>query len=153
MKPLAVGAERCTGDQIRIPPRVVHDHAVASVAVDDHPVPPAGRAMDGAPMQVAAGDGDAAINLPLDRQKIGSLLKPRNDAVVAQGLELGGDIGRVAKPLHRCQILVIPVGPMESAGFQGLQQHRAARREAGAIALAALRRVALRKIGHAGQGV
>ncbi len=153
MQRLAIGADGFAGEQIGIPPRVVDDHRVSGVPVGDRPMPPAARAMHWATVQVSAGNRDAASDLVLDRQKIGRLVKPRSDAVVGQGLDLGRGLRGVAEPLHRRQVLIIPVGPMKGAGLQGFQQHRATGREAGAVPLPQLRRIPLAVIGHAGQWI
>ena len=123
------------------------------MAVDDQPVAGSGGSIDGASMDVAAGHRDAAGDLLLDQLEVGGLDQPGGEAVVGEGLELGVGVGGVAVALHHRQVLVVAIGARKRAGLEGLQEHGATGREAGAIALAQLGRIALLEVGHAHQGV
>jgi hypothetical protein len=69
-------------------------------------------------------------------------------AIEGEGLQLGDGVGGVGtglllavsadKVLHHRQDLVVAIGALERAGLDGLQEHGAARGEAGAIALGQL---------------
>ncbi len=65
VQPHAVGVEGGATDQMRLPPRVVHHHMAGGVVVDDQPVPRAGESIDRAAVDVAARNGDTAVDLLL----------------------------------------------------------------------------------------
>ncbi len=123
------------------------------MAVDNQPVAGSRGPIDGAPVDVATGHRDATDDLLLDQLEVGGLHQPGGDAVVGEGLELGGGVGGVSTTLHHRQVLVVAIGARKRAGLEGLQEHGAAGREAGAIALAQLGGIALLEVGHTHQGV
>jgi hypothetical protein len=79
------------------------------VVIDDQPVPRSGGSLHRAAVDVAAGHRDVAVDLLLQQLEVGVLY-------------------------HR-QVLVVAIGAVERAGFDGLQEHGAAGGKAGAIAL------------------
>ena len=89
-------------------------------------------------MDVAAGDGDAAVDLLFNQPEVRVLHQPGCDAVVGQGAELGIGIGGVAKALHHRQVLVVAIGALECSGLDGLQEHGVAGEKAGPVALGKL---------------
>ncbi|MFM9102739.1 MAG: hypothetical protein ACKOPS_16000, partial [Cyanobium sp.] len=91
-------------------------------------------------MEVAAVAGDSAVDLLLDQLEVRVLHQPGRDVEMGQGLNLGIGVGSVAKALDDLQVLVVAIGALERAGLDGLQEHGAARGEAGAIALGQLGR-------------
>jgi hypothetical protein len=125
-------------DQIGLSPGVVHHHLGGGVADHDQPVARAGGPIDQAPVEVAAGNGDAAGDLLLDQLEVSVLHQPGRHAVMGQGADLGVRVGGVAKALDDRQDLVVAIGALERAGLDGLQEHGAAGGEAGAIALGQL---------------
>ena len=152
-EPHAIGIEGGAAEQIGLPPGVVHHQVGGGVADDDQPVPRAGGPFHRAAVDVAAGHREAAGDMLLDQIEVGALDQPGGDAVVGEGLELGVGVGGVAVALHHRQVLVVAIGTRKRAGLEGLQEHGATGREAGAIALAQLGRIALLGVGHTPQRV
>ena len=130
-----------------------HTIAVGGVSINEQPVPRGGAANDWAAVDVESGHRDAAGVLLLDQLVVGGLDQPGGDAVVGEGLELGGGVGGVSVALHHRQVLVVAIGARKRAGLEGLLEHGATGREAGVIALAQLGGFALLEVGHTHQGV
>lgn len=161
-QPHPVGIEGGAAEQIGLPPRVVHHQMGGGMAVDNQPVAGSLGPIDGASMDVAAGHQDATDDLLLDLLEVAGLHQPGADAVLGEGLQLSVGVGGVAtdlllavyddKLLHHLQVGVIAIGAQEGAGPEGLQEHGATGREAGAIALAQLGGIALLEIGHTPPG-
>lgn len=130
-----------------------HAIAVGGVSINEQPVLRGGGANDRAAVDVESGHRDAAGVLLLDQLVVGGLHQPGGAAVVGEGLELGVGVGGVAVALHHRQVLVVAIGARKRAGLEGFQEHGAAGRKSGAIALAQLGGIALLEIGHTPQGV
>ncbi len=109
----AVGSDCGAAEQVGLPPRVVPHHMGGRVADDDQLVAGPSGSIDGAPVDVAAGQRDATGDLLLDQLKVSCLHQPGGDAVVGEGLELGVGVGGVAVALHHRQVLVITIGALE----------------------------------------
>ena len=144
-------------------PWVVHNHLGGDVAVNEQPVARASGPLHQPAVEVAAGHRDTADDLLLDQLEVSVLHQPGCDAEMGEGLDLSVRVGGITtclllavyddKVLHHRQVLVIAIGALERARPDGLQQHGAARREAGSIPLGQLRRIALAEPRHTHQRV
>ena len=108
----------------------MHDQVRGIDADDDQPVAPAGVAADRTAMEIAAGDGDAGVNLLFHRLEAGWVAESGVDAVAGQSLNLGYWVRRVAELPHQRQVLVVSVGARQDTGLEEGQEHGAAGGEA-----------------------
>ncbi len=98
--------------------------------IDDQPLSRSDGPIHRAAVDVAAEDGDTAVDLLLDQLDVSGLHRPGCYAEIGDGTQLGTGIGGVAIALHFCQVLVVAIGTLERAGLDVHHDHGAARREA-----------------------
>ncbi len=108
----------------------MHDHVGGRDANHNQPVATASGTADRAPVQVAAGDGDAGRDLLLQRGEARLAGEASLDAVAGQGPDLSRCVGGVAELAHPGQVLVVTIRPGEDAGLEESQEHGAAGGEA-----------------------